>query len=103
MKKENPDAFQNRNEVTNQPALRINEKYFEAPDGTLVVGDKSKSQIWYPVDKTPGSPGGYWINEKRLPPIENTGLLNETLEQRDARVNADNAREAEKAREIKDN
>lgn len=42
--------------------LPVGQKYFEAPDGTLIVGDADKQQVWY--RKLNNGQGG-WINPKR--------------------------------------
>lgn len=34
------------------------QRYFEAPDGTVLIGDANKDRIWY-------RPGNCWINPKR--------------------------------------
>jgi hypothetical protein len=44
------------------PVLQPGEKYFEAPDGTLLVGEADKQQLWY--RKLNDGKGG-WINPKR--------------------------------------
>ncbi len=42
--------------------LQPGQKYFEAPDGTIVIGEEDKQQLWY--RKLNGGNGG-WINPKR--------------------------------------
>jgi len=42
--------------------LRAGQKYFEAPDGEIVIGEEDKSQLWH--RKMNGGRGG-WINPKR--------------------------------------
>jgi hypothetical protein len=42
--------------------LQPGQKYFEAPDGTIIVGEADKSEIWY--RKLNDGKGG-WINPKR--------------------------------------
>lgn len=42
--------------------LGANEQYFEAPDGTIIKGDKSKDRLWY---RNMNNGEGGWINPKR--------------------------------------
>jgi hypothetical protein len=42
--------------------LQPGQKYFEAPDGTVIIGEADKQQIWYRA----GNGGkGFFINPKR--------------------------------------
>jgi hypothetical protein len=43
-------------------ALQPGQKYFEAPDGTLVIGEESQGQLWH--RKMNNGKGG-WINPRR--------------------------------------
>lgn len=44
-------------------ALGTGEKYFEAPDGTILVGSANADRLWYRA----GNHGrGMWINPKRV-------------------------------------
>jgi hypothetical protein len=40
------------------PMLGPNQKYFEAPDGTVIPGDANLDRVWY-------RKGEMWINPKR--------------------------------------
>lgn len=43
-------------------ALGPGQAYYEAPDGTIIIGDAGKDRIWYRA----GNGGkGMWINPKR--------------------------------------
>lgn len=42
--------------------LQPGQKYFEAPDGTLIIGEADRQQVWY--RKLNDGKGG-WINPKR--------------------------------------
>jgi hypothetical protein len=42
--------------------LQPGQKYFEAPDGDIIIGEDTKSQIWH--RKLNGGRGG-WVNPKR--------------------------------------
>lgn len=42
--------------------LQPGQKYFEAPDGEIIIGEESKSQIWH--RKLNNGRGG-WVNPKR--------------------------------------
>ena len=42
--------------------LAVGQAYFEAPDGTIIIGDETKNEIWYRA----GNGGkGMFINKKR--------------------------------------
>jgi hypothetical protein len=42
--------------------LQPGQKYFEAPDGTIIIGEEDKQQVWY--RKLNNGRGG-WINPRR--------------------------------------
>lgn len=44
------------------PPLGPGQAYFEAPDGTIIIGEDEKDHIWY--RGLNGGKGG-WINKKR--------------------------------------
>lgn len=44
------------------PPLEAHLKYFEAPDGELIVGEADKSHVWY---RKGNNGNGCWINPKR--------------------------------------
>lgn len=60
--KEKPDeAKETKKERVLEP-LQPGQKYFEAPDGTIIVGESDKQQVWY----RQGDGGrGCYINPKR--------------------------------------
>lgn len=43
-------------------ALGPGQKYFEAPDGTVLIGEEDKQQLWY---RNGNNGKGCWINPKR--------------------------------------
>lgn len=60
LKKEEPNADA-KPTITIEP-LQPGQKYFEAPDGTIIIGESDKQQVWY--RKLNNGKGG-WINPKR--------------------------------------
>jgi hypothetical protein len=42
--------------------LSVGQAYFEAPDGTIIIGDDSRDQVWY---RQMNKGKGGWINKKR--------------------------------------
>lgn len=45
------------------PPLEADQKYFEAPDGTVIVGESKANRIWY--RNLHGNGKGGWISAKR--------------------------------------
>ena len=45
------------------PPLSSDQKYFEAPDGVVIVGEKGATRVWY--RNLHGNGRGGWILEKR--------------------------------------
>lgn len=58
-------AFSRPIQESSKPKLEplgAGQAYFEAPDGTVLIGEDSREQIWYRA----GNNGkGMWINKKR--------------------------------------
>lgn len=49
-------------EAPNVEPLGPGQKYFEAPDGTMLIGEATANQIWY---RNGNGGKGMWVNPKR--------------------------------------
>jgi hypothetical protein len=64
-KKEEKESIKGTGILKAEPKIDVlqpGQKYFESPEGDIVIGEETKSQVWY--RKLNNGQGG-WINPKR--------------------------------------